>query len=177
MPKIKYQNINLGADRLSVIQKANEIIEEYQRQGLGADCRGAMTFRASVFFAFALAAQSQPTPPPTPPILFTSNTPSRVRVAALEVHFETNRVIFPPMTIDVAAQPIGRVYYMQPEQFPWTNELSEFFNVTSNAVAVVVFDGVTNRITNSTVIAQIKRETRQIITTQTNTTVTQTTSK
>lgn len=33
MPKIKYKRINLGADKLDIIEKANAIITEYQAQG------------------------------------------------------------------------------------------------------------------------------------------------
>lgn len=33
MPKIRYREINFSADKLDIIEKANEIIEEYQAEG------------------------------------------------------------------------------------------------------------------------------------------------
>ena len=39
MPKIKYQDKRLSADRLATIEKANEIIEEYQAQGFDLTLR------------------------------------------------------------------------------------------------------------------------------------------
>src|SRR6516162_4466218 len=39
MPKIRYVDKRLSEDRLSVIEKANEIIEEYQEQGFDLTLR------------------------------------------------------------------------------------------------------------------------------------------
>lgn len=39
MPKIKYQDINLGAERMAVVRQANEIIAEYSAQGFDLTLR------------------------------------------------------------------------------------------------------------------------------------------
>jgi hypothetical protein len=39
MPRIKYQNIKLGADRLAVVEQANRIIAEYEAQGFDLTLR------------------------------------------------------------------------------------------------------------------------------------------
>lgn len=39
MPRIKYQNIKISPDRLAIINKANEIIEEYEAQGFDLTLR------------------------------------------------------------------------------------------------------------------------------------------